>query len=133
MAYGIWCRNAVLLLAMVMANCHLALRHKLIVQRSWLVLVVCVVFTSGDTMLQLFLYEAVLMASMVCLIVFNPTELVVVFVTLAALLNSMLRIACLQCALQQCYVWLTPQMVLLSQAAALVWVPLGDLALVWLW
>jgi len=50
-------------------------------------------------MLQLFVYEAVLMASLVCLIVFNPTESPVagrldVFVTLTALLNGFAAVFC---------------------------------------
>jgi len=98
-----------------------------IVQRSWLlVLVVCVVFTSGDTMLQLFVYKAVLMASLICLIVFNSAELVVVvWMSLSPWPHSL-------SALEQCSVWLAPQLVLLSHAAALVWVPLGGWALAWL-
>jgi hypothetical protein len=57
------------------------------------VLVVGVVFTSGDTMLQLFVYVAVLMASLVCLIAFSPIESraagrLDIFVTLVALLDG---------------------------------------------
>lgn len=64
--------------------------HKLyIVQRSWLLaLVVCVVFISGNTMLLLFVYAAVLIASLICLIVFNATELVVVWMSLSPWLHS---------------------------------------------
>jgi hypothetical protein len=71
-----------------------------IVQRSWLlVLVVCVVFTSGDTMLQLFVYDAVLMASLVCLIVFKPVATKAagrmdIFITLVALLNGFAAVFC---------------------------------------
>jgi hypothetical protein len=71
-----------------------------IVQRSWLlVLVVGVVFTSGDTMLQLFVYEAVLMASLICLIIFNPVGSTAsgrldIFVTLVALLNGFAAVFC---------------------------------------
>ena len=69
-------------------------------QRSWLlVLVVGVVFTSGDTMLQLFVYEAVLMVSLICLIVFNPAGSLVagqldICVNLAALLNGFAAVFC---------------------------------------
>jgi hypothetical protein len=71
-----------------------------IVQRTWLlVLVVGVVFSSGDVMLQLFVYEAVLMASLICLIVFNPVASQVagrldIFVTLVALLNGFAAVFC---------------------------------------
>lgn len=71
-----------------------------IVQRSWLlVLVVGTVFTSGDTMLQLFVYEAVLMVSLICLVAFNPAQSPVtgqldVFVTLTALLNGFAAVFC---------------------------------------
>jgi hypothetical protein len=70
------------------------------VQRSWLlVLVVGVVFTSGDTMLQLFVYEAVLMVSLICLIVFNPAGALIagqldICVNLAALLNGFAAVFC---------------------------------------
>lgn len=71
-----------------------------IVQRSWLlVLVVGVVFSSGDIKLQLFVYVAVLMASLVCFIVFKPTASPAagrldISVTLVALLNGFAAVFC---------------------------------------
>lgn len=58
-----------------------------------------VVFSSGDIKLQIFVYIAVLMASLVCLIVFSPAGSPVAgrldtFVTLVALLNGVAALFC---------------------------------------